>query len=259
MPTPDDNNNAKSAKKARTGSYKPASSSSSEKKQKDQLNLTKSSDSDASVEEVIVAATSTAKTDLQINTPPQVNTNKEQSATSFSELSSFTPPPEVDYQDLKLSASSTASSSSTTTPTTITTTSPSTSSAMSIFDFSLPSPTSSIFNEALSNQLNHSESIMGLDPIISQLLNFYSDITQKAPPPPGKAIDPTTPPVSGLCLPPMAAAKIAKVPSNNSPTTADYTLNDIESLLTVDNVNPSSLQNQTEELSWMEDYNDLFM
>ena len=257
MPTPDDNNNAKSAKKARTGSYKPASSSS-EKKQKDQLHLTKTPDSNVLVEEVIVVATSTDKSDLQINTLSQANTNKEQLATPFSELSSFTPPPEIDYQDLKSSVSSTASSSTTTTTTTTTTTSPSTSSAMSIFDFSLPSPTNSIFNEALSNQSNHSESIMALDPIISQLLNFYSDITQKAPPP-RKAVDPTTPPVLGLCLPPMAAAKIAKVPSNNSPTIADYTLSDIESLLTTDNVNPPSLQNQTEELSWMEDYNDLFM
>lgn len=255
MPTPDDNNNAKSAMKARTGSYKPASSSS-EKKQKDQLHLQKSSDSDVSVEEAIVVATSTDKTDLQNNTLSQANTNKEQLATSFSELSSFTPPPEVDCQDLKSSVSSTALSSSSSSITT--TASPSTSSAMNIFDFSLPSPTNSIFNEALSNQLNHSESIMGLDPIISQLLIFYSDITQKAPPP-RKAIDPTTPPVLGLCLPPMAAAKVAKVPSDNFPTIADYTLSDIESLLTTDNVNPSSLQNQTEELSWMEDYNDLFM
>jgi len=44
LPTPDD---AKSAKKARTSSYKPVSSSSSEKKQKDKIHLTKPSASDS--------------------------------------------------------------------------------------------------------------------------------------------------------------------------------------------------------------------
>lgn len=253
MPTPDD---AKSAKKARTSSYKPVSSSSTEKKQKDKLHLTKPSVSDAP--KPIVAAPAVATSDSHTNVLPaiaakqHITKNHEQSAANANAASSLTPPPEADQQDTaKFTSATTPSHSS------ASSVSSTSSSLFNLFDFSMPSPTSSILSDTLS-QFDYSESSQGLDPVIRDLLNYYSDITQ-APPPAAslKLNDPQTPPaVPGLCLPPMTAAKVAKVPTSNTLNINDYTLGDIESLLTIDNVNPPA---QSEELSWMEDYNDLFL
>ncbi|KAL7329298.1 hypothetical protein PS15p_207421 [Mucor circinelloides] len=235
LPTPDD---AKSAKKARTSSYKPVSSSS-EKKQKDKIHLTKPSASDAPT----VAVSAAVQPDLRCNvlpatSPKQCSSNNQQQSTASSNaISSFTPPPEADHQDPTKSTSATPPppSSSISSASSVS----SSSSFINLFDFSMPSPTSSILSDTLSSQFDY-------------------NITQ-APPPATcfKHADPETPPaVPGLCLPPMTAAKVAKVPTSNTLNINDYTLGDIESLLTIDNVNPPA---QTEELSWMEDYNDLFL
>ncbi|KAK4510335.1 peptide transporter ptr2 [Mucor velutinosus] len=237
LPTPDD---AKSAKKARTSSYKPVSSSSTEKKQKDKLHLTKPSVSDAP--KPTVAALAIATSNQHTNVLPAIATqyhitkNLEPSTASTNAITLLTPPPEADHQDTikDISATTPPSSSS------VSSVSSTSSSLFSLFGFSMPSPTNSILSDTLSQ--------------------FDYNITQ-APPPAAttsfKRNDPQTPPaVPGLCLPPMAAAKVAKVPSSNTPNINDYTLGDIESLLTIDNVNPPT---QSEELSWMEDYNDLFM
>lgn len=252
LPTPDD---AKSAKKARTSSYKPVSSSSTEKKQKDKLHLTKPSVSDAP--KPTVAALAPATSNLHANALPttaaKLDTTENQqqpSATTTNAITSLTPPPEADPQDATKYTSATPPPSSS-----LSSASSTSSSLFNLFDFSMPSPTSSILSDTLS-QFDYSESSQGLDPVITELLNYYSDITQ-APPPAAKLVDPQTPPaVTGLCLPPMTAAKVAKVPTSNTPNINDYTLGDIESLLTIDNVNPPA---QSEELSWMEDYNDLFL
>ncbi|KAL7313924.1 hypothetical protein PS15m_007599 [Mucor circinelloides] len=235
LPTPDD---AKSAKKARTSSYKPVSSSS-EKKQKDKIHLTKPSASDAPT----VAVSAAVQPDLRCNvlpatSPKQCSSNNQQQSTASSNaISSFTPPPEADHQDPTKSTSATPPppSSSISSVSSVS----SSSSFINLFDFSMPSPTSSILSDTLSSQFDY-------------------NITQ-APPPATcfKHADPETPPaVPGLCLPPMTAAKVAKVPTSNTLNINDYTLGDIESLLTIDNVNPPA---QTEGLSWMEDYNDLFL
>ncbi|KAL0140579.1 hypothetical protein V8B55DRAFT_1587461 [Mucor lusitanicus] len=233
LPTPDD---AKSAKKARTSSYKPVSSSSTEKKQKDKLHLTKPSVSDAP--KPTVAALAPATSNLHANALPttaaKLDTTENQqqpSATTTNAITSLTPPPEADPQDATKYTSATPPPSSS-----LSSASSTSSSLFNLFDFSMPSPTSSILSDTLSQ--------------------FDYNITQ-APPPAAKLVDPQTPPaVTGLCLPPMTAAKVAKVPTSNTPNINDYTLGDIESLLTIDNVNPPA---QSEELSWMEDYNDLFL
>ncbi|KAI8647209.1 hypothetical protein BD408DRAFT_427945 [Parasitella parasitica] len=251
VPTPDDDNNAKSAKKARTSSYKLASSFSSEKKQKDKLNLTKPSTSDVKKSSEHVAPATPlggAKVGLHISTFTHTQEQSQVISTT-----SFTPPPETDYQESKSSVSS-ASASTSASPITAVFSPPSSSSALNLFEFALPSPTS----ETLSSQLDNSELIAGYDPVITNLLNYYADITQKAPSP----VKPTdiTSITAGLCLPPIAAARVAKVPASNISSVHDYTLGDIESLLSADNVDPPLQNNsQIEELSWMEDYNDLFL
>ncbi|CEP07443.1 hypothetical protein [Parasitella parasitica] len=257
-PTPDDNNNAKSAKKARTSLYKPASSSSSEKKQKDKLNLTKSSTlgvNEPNKHVASVTLTRASKADLHINTFTQANEQSRVVSTT-----SFTPPPETDYQESKSSASS-ATASTSTSPITVAF-SPSSSTTSKLFDFALPSPTSIVYSESLSSQLDSSELPERHDPVITELLNYYADITQKTPPPRPPAVKSSdiTSITAGLCLPPIAAAKVASVPASNTPSVHDYTLGDIESLLSVDIVNPPLQNNsQIEELSWMEDYTDLFL
>ncbi|GAN01142.1 hypothetical protein MAM1_0005d00573 [Mucor ambiguus] len=258
LPTPDD---AKSAKKARTSSYKPVSSSSTEKKQKDKLHLTKPSVSDAPKPIVAAPVPVPTASDIHNNVLPTAaeqdsTKNLGQSTASTNPMSSLTPPPEADHQNVAQYALATPPH-----PSSVSSVYSTSSSLFNLFDFSMPSPTSSILSDTLS-QFDCSESSQGLDPVITELLNYYSDITQ-APPPAAaantsvKVNDPQTPPaVSGLCLPPMTAAKVAKVPTSNTPNINDYTLGDIESLLTIENVNPSA---QPEELSWMEDYNDLFL
>ncbi|KAL9543019.1 hypothetical protein MBANPS3_008314 [Mucor bainieri] len=260
LPTPDD---AKSAKKARTSSYKPVSSSSTEKKQKDKLHLTKPSVSDA-LKTIVAAPAATAAAPLTNALPATTakhdsTKNHEQSSATTNAISSLTPPPDADSQGtIKYSSATPPHSSSVSSASSVSSTS---SSLFNLFDFSMPSPTNSILSDTLS-QFDYSESSQGLDPVITALLNYYSDITQAPPPAAATATsfkinDPQTPPVvSGLCLPPMTAAKVAKVPTSNTPNINDYTLGDIESLLTIDNVNPPA---QSEELSWMEDYNDLFL
>ncbi|KAF1803785.1 hypothetical protein FB192DRAFT_1083779 [Mucor lusitanicus] len=222
--------------KSRTSSYKPVSSSSTEKKQKDKLHLTKPSVSDAP--KPTVAALAPATSNLHANALPttaaKLDTTENQqqpSATTTNAITSLTPPPEADPQDATKYTSATPPPSSS-----LSSASSTSSSLFNLFDFSMPSPTSSILSDTLSQ--------------------FDYNITQ-APPPAAKLVDPQTPPaVTGLCLPPMTAAKVAKVPTSNTPNINDYTLGDIESLLTIDNVNPPA---QSEELSWMEDYNDLFL
>lgn len=242
LPTQVSYDDAKSAKKARTSSYKPVSSSSTVKTQKDKLHLTKPSVSDAPKPTAAPAiapapATSHLHTTVVPVTTAKLDITKIQqplNATSNT-VSSSTPPPEADAQDTtKYKSATPPSSSSISSASSVSSTS---SSLFNLFDFSMPSPTSSILSDTLSP--------------------FDYNITQAPAPAVAKVNDPQTPPgLPGLCLPPMTAAKVAKVPTSNTPNIHDYTLGDIESLLTIDNVNPPV---QSEELSWMEDYNDLFL
>lgn len=236
-PVSDEVTIATPAKKARTGTYQPVSGSSKTKQTDQSHSKPMALDANSVSNKENLPSTESIFDDI-LNVPLTIET----SSTPFMfDTSLFN---DTQYQNH-------TTDSSTTSPICHTSTSNSSFSTGNSNDaffsdisetYSPPSSTDLASSAQLYNKKSESSNP---DPLITRLLNYYTDITQTPP----KEKHVSLP--GNLALPPPSAAKTV---SNNNDS--KYTMTDINNLLNDDDILPPT--NSTSVTSWIDDFDYLF-